>query len=93
VADALAALERRRPDVLVSDLAMPEEDGFVLIRRLRALPAERGGRVPAIALTALAGAETSVRALIEGFDTHVAKPVEPLELVAAVARLAGRARR
>ncbi len=91
-AAALAAVKARRPDVLVSDLAMPAADGFELIRAVRALPPERGGRVPAVALTALAGAETRVRALVEGFDGYVAKPVEPLELAAVVVSLAGRAR-
>ena len=59
---------------------MPEEDGYTLIRKVRALPTDRGGRTPAIALTAYARAEDRVRALMAGFQVHVSKPVEPMEL-------------
>jgi signal transduction histidine kinase/DNA-binding response OmpR family regulator len=85
--EALEALERSLPDVLVSDIAMPEEDGFALIGRVRALPPERGGRVPGVALTAYAGAETRQQTLAAGFQAHVSKPVRPEDLIAAIAGL------
>jgi PAS domain S-box-containing protein len=87
-AEAFDALDEWRPDLLVSDLGMPGEDGLGLIRRVRALPAERGGQIPAIALSAHVRPEDQTSALSAGFQTHVAKPVEPLELVAAAASLA-----
>ena len=87
---ALAALEGQRPDVLISDIGLPDEDGYTLIRRVRALPAERGGNTPAAALTAYARTEDRAEALRAGYQLHVAKPVEPAELAAAVAALAGR---
>jgi PAS domain S-box-containing protein len=87
VAAALAALPRFRPDVLVSDIAMSGEDGFELIRRVRALPADEGGRLPALALTAYAGGEDGRRVLDAGYQLHVAKPVEPQVLAQAVSRL------
>jgi signal transduction histidine kinase len=90
VADALEQLDERPPDVLVSDLAMPGEDGYALIRKVRARPAERGGRVPAAALTAYARAEDRVRSLAAGFQMHVPKPIDPADLVSMVAALAGR---
>ncbi len=90
VREALEALERSKPDVLVSDIGMPEEDGYALISKVRALSAERGGKVPAIALTAYARMEDRVRVLMAGFQVHLPKPVEPVELVAIVASLAGR---
>jgi PAS domain S-box-containing protein len=89
-AEALAALEDAKPDVLVSDIGMPGENGYELIKRVRTLPAERGGRVPAVALTAYAGAKDRRRALLAGFHTHLAKPVEPDELLAVVASLGAR---
>jgi PAS domain S-box-containing protein len=89
-AEALAALEHTRPDVLVSDIGMPGENGYELIKRVRALPAERGGRVPAVALTAYAGAKDRRRALLAGFHTHLTKPVEPDELLAVLASLGAR---
>jgi signal transduction histidine kinase len=90
VADALARFAAGHPDVLVSDLAMPDEDGYSLIRQVRALPADRGGNVPAAALTAYVRAEDRARALAAGFQMHMAKPVDPVELVSMVAALAGR---
>jgi two-component system CheB/CheR fusion protein len=87
---ALAALERSTPDVLVCDIGLAGEDGHALIRRLRAVEAERGGRLPALALTAYAGAPDREKALAAGFDLQVAKPVLPAELVTQVARLTGR---
>jgi PAS domain S-box-containing protein len=93
VASAREALERvasLRPDVIVSDIGMPGEDGYSLIRKIRALPAERGGRTPAVALTAYARAEDAQRAFAAGFQLHVAKPVEPVKLAHVVANLGGR---
>jgi signal transduction histidine kinase/DNA-binding response OmpR family regulator len=87
---ALLALEHQRPDVLLSDLGMPGDDGYTLIRQVRAREAEEGGRLPAAALTAHVRPEDSAGALRAGFDTHVHKPVEPLELATVVRRLAGR---
>jgi CheY-like chemotaxis protein len=88
--EAIQVLERVRPDVLVSDIEMPEEDGYALMRKVRVLPAERGGQIPAAALTAYASAEDRKRSLPAGFQVHIPKPVDPAELVAAVASLAGR---
>ncbi len=68
---------------------MPHEDGYSLIQKIRALPDERGGGVPALALTAFARAEDRHRAILAGFQMHMAKPVDPFELVAAVAGLTG----
>ena len=89
-AEALERIGREQFDVLLTDIGMPEEDGYELIRKVRLLPPERGGRVPAAALTAYARAEDRLRALRSGFQTHVVKPVEPEELIAVVANLAGR---
>ena len=92
-ADAAVRLLREGPaDVLVSDIGMPGADGYEFVGRVRALPASEGGRVPAVALTAYATEEDRRRALDAGFEEHIAKPVEPSDLVAAVAALAGRAR-
>ena len=88
--EAARAVEQLRPDVLLSDIEMPGEDGYMLIARVRALGPERGGNTPAAALTAYARAEDRTRALMAGFQLHVPKPVEPLELVAVVTNLAGR---
>jgi PAS domain S-box-containing protein len=90
-AEALSEIERRRPDVLVSDIGMPETDGYELIKSVRASEAERGGAaIPALALTAYAKTEDRVRALAAGYQVHLAKPVEPAEFALAVASLAGR---
>ncbi|HWS53923.1 MAG TPA: ATP-binding protein [Pyrinomonadaceae bacterium] len=89
--EALEAVAHLRPDVLISDLGMPGDDGFALIARVRALPPARGGQIPAAALTAYVRAEDRVKVLRSGFQLHVPKPVEPAELVAVVAHLAGRA--
>ena len=88
--EALRLIELEKPDVLISDIGMPDSDGFELLRRVRALGADRGGKVPAIALTALARSEDRTRALRAGFLVHVAKPVDPSELVATVASVVGR---
>jgi CheY-like chemotaxis protein len=90
-ADALSALQSSRPDVLISDLGMPDEDGYSLIKKVRALPRQQGGQTPAAALTAYARAEDRMRVLRSGFQIHLPKPVEPAELVAVVANLVGRA--
>ncbi len=89
-ADALVAVQQFYPDVLVSDIGMPEVDGYALIRQIRSLPSEQGGRIPAVALTAYARAEDRTQALLAGFQLHVPKPVNPAELAAVVANLAGR---
>lgn len=89
-AEALQMVEQDRPDVLVSDIGMPETDGFQLLRQVRLLGPDRGGMVPAIALTAFARSEDRTRTLRAGFRVHVAKPVDPSELVATVASVAGR---
>ncbi|WP_051933599.1 ATP-binding protein [Massilia sp. BSC265] len=91
--EAFDALRADRPDVLVSDLGMPEVDGFELIGWVRALPRAAGGQLPAIALTAFARPEDRLKALEAGFSTHISKPVEPGELIAAVASVAGPAGR
>jgi PAS domain S-box-containing protein len=85
---ALDALASEKMDVLVSDINMPEMDGYELIRRVRAMKPEEGGRIPAVALTAYSRAEDRLRALQSGFQTHVPKPVEPAELEVVVATLA-----
>ena len=90
VSEALAQLAAFQPQVLVSDIGMPREDGYSLMRQVRSLPLEQGGRIPAVALTAYARAEDRRRALMVGFQSHVAKPVNPTELVIVVASLAGR---
>jgi PAS domain S-box-containing protein len=87
--EALELLQAWRPHVLLSDIGMPDGDGYELIRRVRELPEERGGRTPAAALTAYAGPSDRARALSDGYQLHVAKPVEPAELTAVVASLAG----
>ncbi|HLL15426.1 MAG TPA: ATP-binding protein [Pyrinomonadaceae bacterium] len=89
-AEAIAAFTESKPDVLISDIGMPEEDGYELIGKLRASEAKAGGRIPAIALTAYARMEDRVRALNAGFQVHVPKPIEPIELLAVVASLTGR---
>ncbi len=91
--EGLSALQRYKPDVLVSDIAMPGEDGYSLIRKVRALPAEEGGEIPAVAVTAFARAEDRMRALETGFQMFVSKPIEPVELIATIADLANRIER
>ena len=89
-AEALELLEAHRPEVLVSDIGMPGEDGYSLIRRIRALPPDRGRNTPAVALTAYVRAEDRVTAIMAGFQHHLSKPVEPRELIAVVATLGNR---
>jgi signal transduction histidine kinase/CheY-like chemotaxis protein len=93
VGEALDALETSRPAVIVSDVAMADEDGYTLIRRLQARGAERGGAIPAVALTGYVRPEDRARMLAAGFQAHVRKPVEPDEIVAAIAALATLSRR
>lgn len=88
--EAFKLLQDDLPDVIVSDIGMPGEDGYSLIRRIRAMGG--GGDLPAVALTAYARSDDRRRAAVAGFDTHVAKPVEPAELRAVIARLARRGR-
>lgn len=88
--EALEEIERQPFDVLISDLGMPVMDGYDLISKIRQLPQECGGRIPAAALTAYAGIEDFERAILAGYQIHVPKPVEPDELTAVVATLAGR---
>ena len=90
VTKAVEALQRQEPDVLVSDIAMPERDGYELIRYIRGLAEAEGGKMPALALTAFARTEDRRRALLAGFQMHASKPVEPAELVGMVASLARR---
>ena len=89
--EALEALAQFAPDVLVSEVEMRGETGFSLIQKVRALPADRGGRVPAAALSAYSRTDDRVQALLAGFQIHVPKPIQPTELVAVVASLAARA--
>jgi signal transduction histidine kinase/CheY-like chemotaxis protein len=86
-AEALELLKGRRPDIIVSDIGMPAEDGFEFIRKVRLLPPERGGKIPAVALTAYARAEDRLRVLRSGFQMHISKPVELAELIAVVANV------
>lgn len=87
--DALNVLKQERPSVLVSDIGMPKEDGYSLLKRVRSLPASEGGATPAIALTAFARSEDRRRAILAGFQMHIAKPAESAELIAVVASVAG----
>jgi signal transduction histidine kinase/CheY-like chemotaxis protein len=87
VQDALRIVEGERPTVVVSDIGMPEEDGYSFIRKLRSLPPSKGGNTPAVALTAYARTEERTKTLVAGFNMHVSKPVEPTELLAVLASL------
>jgi PAS domain S-box-containing protein len=89
--EALAAVRSWKPHVLVSDIEMPGEDGYSLIRKIRELAGSDGGQIPAVALTAYGRPEDRVRSLSAGYSMHVAKPVDPVELGVIVANLAGRA--
>jgi CheY-like chemotaxis protein len=89
-AEALEMIGSAPPDALVADIAMPGEDGYSLMRKIRKLPPDRGGGVPALALTAYARPEDRARAMTAGFQRYVTKPVEPDELAAVVANLTRR---
>ena len=79
-----------KPDVIVSDIGMPERDGYQLIQDVRHLPPEQGGRTPAVALTAFARSEDRTKALLAGYQVHLAKPIEPQELLVTVGSVVGR---
>jgi CheY-like chemotaxis protein len=87
VAEALENIEQSRPDVIVSDIGMPGTNGYEFIENVRRLAPEKGGKIPAIALTAYARKEDRLEALRYGFQTHIAKPVEMNELIETVASL------
>jgi PAS domain S-box-containing protein len=89
-AEGFALFTRSRPDVLISDIAMPDEDGYSLLRRIRALRPEQGGKVPAAALTAYSTSEDRTKALRAGFQIFLPKPVNPAELITVVRTLAGK---
>lgn len=90
VSEALAALQQVKPDILVSDIGMPGEDGYRLIRQVKALETKLGEKIPVIALTAYASGDERLKAISAGFQMHASKPIEPAELIAVVAKLAGR---
>lgn len=91
--EALTLFQTHQPDVLLSDIGMPQEDGYSLIRTIRALAPEVGGQIPAAALTAYVRSNDRQQALEAGFQMHLSKPIEPMHLVQVVARLAGRVRK
>ena len=88
--EALVTLVDWKPDVILSDIAMPDEDGYSFIGKVRALPREKGGETPAAALTAYARDVDRRQALAAGYQMHIAKPIGATQLVTMVARLAGR---
>ena len=89
-AEALEAFANEVPDVLISDIGMPDQDGYELIRKLRSLPPEKGGNTPAIALTGYASRKDRERALSSGYHQHMAKPIEQVDMIAAIAAIVGR---
>jgi CheY-like chemotaxis protein len=93
VAEALEALEAWRPDVLVSDSASPDRDSYALVGKVQSLEADRGGRIPALALTTFARSDHRLSQLLADVHRDIPKPVEPAVLTAEVARVAGRERR
>jgi CheY-like chemotaxis protein len=88
-AEALNVFSDDVPDVLISDIGMPDEDGYEFIQKLRALPPEKGGQTPAIALTGYASRKDKERALTAGYQQHIAKPIEQADMIAAIAALVG----
>jgi CheY-like chemotaxis protein len=80
-------VQRRKPDVIISDIGMTGENGYEFIKRIRSLPQDEGGHIPAIALTAYAAPSDRRKALLAGFQTHLAKPIEPAELLAVISSL------
>jgi signal transduction histidine kinase/ActR/RegA family two-component response regulator len=86
-AEVVEMIKRWRPDVLIADIGMPDEDGYTLIRKVRALSPEEGGEIPALALTAYARTEDRIRALSAGYRMHLAKPIDPAELTIVIAAL------
>ena len=89
-AEALRVFEGELPDVMISDIGMPDQDGYELVRKLRSLPIEKGGAVPAIALTGYASRKDRERALNSGYQQHMAKPIEQADLMKSIAALVGR---
>ncbi|MEH2275227.1 MAG: response regulator [Nostoc sp.] len=87
VDEALAVIEQAKADILISDIGMSEQDGYTLIRKLRSLEPEKGGRIPAIALTAYTREEDRLEALRAGFQQHLSKPIDPTKLIAMVANV------
>jgi CheY-like chemotaxis protein len=92
VADAVRCLEGARFDILISDIGMPDEDGYQLIQRVRSMSAGQGGDIPALALTAYARVEDQEKAMESGFDLHLTKPIDTVQLIEAVSTLADAAR-
>ena len=90
--EALTMLRRSQPNVLLSDIGMPDMDGYMLMQQVRALPPEQGGQVRAIAFTAYAGEFNQQQALRAGFQRHVSKPIEPERLVQVISSLIKSAR-
>ena len=88
--EALGVFDGELPDLLISDIGMPDEDGYELIRKLRSAPPDKGGLTPAIALTGYASRKDRERALAAGYHQHIAKPVEQSDMIAAIAALVGR---
>ena len=88
--EALTMLDEWQPDAIVSDIGMPDMDGYEFARELRRRSAEQGGRIPALALSAFARAEDRDKAMNSGYQGHIAKPVDPADLVRAIAELTGR---
>ncbi len=86
----LQILKTDQPNVIISDIGMPKTDGYEFVRKLRQLPLDQGGKIPAIALTAFARSEDRTRAMMAGFQVHISKPIEPQELLATIASVAGR---
>jgi CheY-like chemotaxis protein len=87
--EGLQRLRLDKPDVLISDIGMPDKNGYQLIREVRNLPAESGGKTPAIALTAFARPEDQISAMNAGYQAHLTKPVESRELITEIAKLLG----
>jgi CheY-like chemotaxis protein len=88
--EALERLQQMNYDLLLSDIGMPGENGYRLIRRIRALPSARGGQIPAVAVTAYAREEDRLQALSAGFQRHIPKPIEPKQLLKVIVQLAGK---
>ncbi|MFB2837401.1 response regulator [Floridanema evergladense] len=85
--EVLKTIESTQPDILLCDIGMPDMDGYMLINQIRSLSPEQGGQIPAIALTAYAGESNQQQALKAGFQWHLAKPVEPMDVIAVIVEL------
>lgn len=85
--EVLKTLASTQPDILLCDIGMPDMDGYMLMRQIRSLPPEQGGQIPAIALTAYAGESNQKQALKAGFQWHLAKPVEPMDVISVIVKL------